>query len=441
MLILKENKKIKSILRRIFSFFISGCTIENPNFLHPMTGKKIHAFSDAPHLLKLIRNWLLDTGFALDGENVVTRESLDVMFSRMPSELNSLFKLSAAEHLECTSTERQNVSKASELLSHTVAEGLRKYIDTPDAHQLADFIDLVNNWFDLMNSRQPGASIKQPYRNLASQNEVLDKMYTTIEKMRCIGDYQNKDMILPFQNGILRSINSLKNLFNDLQEEFQIQYLLTYKLNQDALESFFSQIRGLGNTYDHPSPMSALYRVRLIILGKVPIQPKTNTNINQDQTIKNNDDYIVGQIFRGSDVSIPNLSENGTIVAESDSSLSSLVSGEVDHSYDVRMENDGLEYVAGWIAKKYSDQCQEQLGTYSYKLTDAEYTDPDGSWVHQKSQGGLTVPTKSHLTNCSKLDKFFNVYHGFEFRSKLKIMKSLTDKIKKKYRTKKLTTS
>jgi hypothetical protein len=44
--------------------------------------------------------------------------------------------------------------RASELLSHKVAEALRKYIDTPDAHRLAGFIELVNNWFDLMNSRQ-----------------------------------------------------------------------------------------------------------------------------------------------------------------------------------------------------------------------------------------------------------------------------------------------
>ena len=32
---------------------------------HPMTGKEIFMFADAPHLLKLFRNWLLDTGFQL----------------------------------------------------------------------------------------------------------------------------------------------------------------------------------------------------------------------------------------------------------------------------------------------------------------------------------------------------------------------------------------
>lgn len=31
-------------------------------FVHPISGKSIYVIPDGPHLLKLIRNWLLDTG-------------------------------------------------------------------------------------------------------------------------------------------------------------------------------------------------------------------------------------------------------------------------------------------------------------------------------------------------------------------------------------------
>lgn len=34
--------------------------IENPNFIHPKTLKKVHVFADVPHLLKLIRNHFLN---------------------------------------------------------------------------------------------------------------------------------------------------------------------------------------------------------------------------------------------------------------------------------------------------------------------------------------------------------------------------------------------
>lgn len=40
----------------------------------------------------------------------------------------------------------------SELLSHTVAEALKKRFPCDEeAKKLAKFIELVNNWFDIMN--------------------------------------------------------------------------------------------------------------------------------------------------------------------------------------------------------------------------------------------------------------------------------------------------
>lgn len=39
-----------------------GITIENTHFAHPITGDNVYVFADVPHLLKLIRNWFIDTG-------------------------------------------------------------------------------------------------------------------------------------------------------------------------------------------------------------------------------------------------------------------------------------------------------------------------------------------------------------------------------------------
>lgn len=35
---------------------------EKPFFANPVTSKNVYVFPDVPHLLKLLRNWLLDTG-------------------------------------------------------------------------------------------------------------------------------------------------------------------------------------------------------------------------------------------------------------------------------------------------------------------------------------------------------------------------------------------
>lgn len=46
----------------------SGVNIDEKRtfLLHPATGRKIYLFADAPHTLKLTRNWLLDTGFRFE---------------------------------------------------------------------------------------------------------------------------------------------------------------------------------------------------------------------------------------------------------------------------------------------------------------------------------------------------------------------------------------
>lgn len=90
-------------------------------------------------------------------------------------------------------------------------------------------------------------------------------MTETISTMRAEG----KNSLQVFQKGILMSIKSLKLLYNDMKDKYNIQYILTHKLNQDSLENFFFQIRSRGPN-EHPSALEAIKRMRMIILGKNP---------------------------------------------------------------------------------------------------------------------------------------------------------------------------
>lgn len=154
---------------------------------------------------------------------------------------------------------------ATQLLSHNVASALKYYkckgkYEEEYLH-LANFVELINNWFDVMNSYIPNASIpwKSGYgrTNLKElQDEALQKCYDVVSTMKCCG----KPTMLKFQKGLLISIKSLQNLFQDLKEVYDISYLLTHKLNQDALENIFSQLRTRGGLNDHPSPLDVLNR-------------------------------------------------------------------------------------------------------------------------------------------------------------------------------------
>lgn len=47
-----------------------GVTYENSFIKHPISGTNIYFFADAPHLLKLTRNWFLDSGFTLNNKSI-----------------------------------------------------------------------------------------------------------------------------------------------------------------------------------------------------------------------------------------------------------------------------------------------------------------------------------------------------------------------------------
>jgi hypothetical protein len=163
--------------------------------------------------------------------------------------------------------------------------------------------------------------------DLKVQLEILDVMYTVIHDMRCFHvPNKNKNCDEPtassgvsasainissasqhplrkirksriqFQNGILISINSIKGLYKDMKEKYNLSFILTHRLNQDLLENYFSQIRLKGGANDHPTPLNCLQRMRLIILGRsfITLKREINTKVDDD------DVWIVASVLQQS---------------------------------------------------------------------------------------------------------------------------------------------
>lgn len=211
----------------------------------------------------------------MEDGTIVNKEPFKALTAITGTEVNSCHKITD-DYINCMSTQRQNVTLAAQLLSHTVGTALVHYQPGSDkqlAINTGKFIQKVSAWFDVINSYTPSASLqsKKLYgMDLEYQLLTLETVYNLVSTMRCIG----KKNLQVFQIGILMSITSLKLLFDDIKLKFSIQYILTHRLNQDCLENFFSQIRTRGGLHDHSSPLNALYRIRMIVLGK-------NSNIVQ----------------------------------------------------------------------------------------------------------------------------------------------------------------
>jgi len=149
-------------------------------------------------------------------------------------------------------------------------------------------------------------------------------------------------------------INGTKPLLKVLQKN-GLKYLLTSKINHDALENLFSQLRSRGGLNDHPSPLNALFRIRLIILGKNPCIVSNYSNTAD----KNVEEFMIAKALQKIDVKINNVKENSEDAESLTDTTSENESSNDGDENQHDLELDATEYLAGWVAKKYKLQFPE----------------------------------------------------------------------------------
>lgn len=286
-------------------------TYENPTFCIP-NGRRIVYIPDSHHLLKLARNWLLDTGFCLNGSEI-NKKPLEALVTKISSQVSPSHKLKR-EHLTCKGPLRENIELAKQLLSHSTATALQHYRPIEDFELLngtVQFVDLITNWFDLVNvsnTNDKSTPFKSPYgKFLYEQDKLLNEMYNTIILMRCKGT----GSLQIFQKGFLMHINGTKQLLRILQEN-GLNNLLTSKINKDALTNLFHQIYSGG---DHPSPLKAVSRLRMIMSAISSKESSTNDNYHEE--------FIVAQALKLTSIRLDDEDDEEEDSEESDTDTTS----------------------------------------------------------------------------------------------------------------------
>lgn len=266
-------------------------------------------------------------------------------------------------HLSCRGPERQNVRLAANLISRTVGTALVHYKPGDDEKLAVDtgnFILLMNEWFHMMNVYTTKYSMvpsQTAYgmKHLDAQNELLTNVRNVILGMRCYG----KESLQIFQKGIIMGITALPMLLESVRK-YGVTYLLTSKLGQDIVESSFSQIRTRGGLNDHPSPLDALYRLRVIILGKNPGITQRNTNVQGSNALEE-EDVLFSSAMKHASIDLFGELAEEEIVDDPDPQPATQ-NEEVDSSsqetqqniHQTEIEDDGLNYLGGWLAFKFA---------------------------------------------------------------------------------------
>ncbi len=411
-----------------------GVTTEQPFFANPDPSRTsvIVWFFDVPHILKLLRNHLLDQGFTLGSGTHIGKCHFVDLIQQVDTEVTTNFRLTW-KHVNVKDQEKQRVYLAAQLLSRRTALAFRQlFPNDPVKQELADFIEVIDQYFDTMNSRQK-ISMKDVacgFRiHLAKQTEALSKIKDAISMVK-VGKHQEH---LPWQSGLLTGVNAIPVLYDYLKSSFDVTYIKTARLNQDGLENTFSRIRAAGGNSKNPGAVEFQQRFRLHILGgcaKMALQ-HTSVECGQDED---------GILTSG-------VSEDFLESAESDSHLVDCVDDILDHFKECEdaiiledaepeieknwSEVEGLTYYTGYLA--FASK-QEEL----FRNKDDVNKDPElyvaSDWIDglYASGRGLAYPAKSLVQDVQKMQECFEAYQipGNGLRRNPGYLKGLESKLK-----------
>lgn len=384
---------------------VTNGEIGNNYFPHPCEDRKIFVFGDFPHLIKLLRNHLLDNGIKLPDGTVLDKSLLEKLLKVQDSEFRLTHKLSH-KHVYLKGKQRQNVACAFQVFSQKTATAIRFL--TYGHIVEANFIELVNDCADLMNTRI-SAPVENDYKcpygmRKERQDELLDCVSRWFTNLR-VGDRRS---YAPFQKAWIMNIRSLRELYDDMHNKYNINHILTARLNQDYLENLFSQIRGINGFKNNPDAVEFMYRMKSIICNSNLNSPNTSS-VQQDAE---ESAMLSSKVLRTLMTSAPNTTPSSIQMNETqlnqldefDWDIELIEPRAEDMTMSQRAEAGGLEYCAGFLAQKFRND-YPQLSTRGIGESRSPF------WVDFLTQGGLAEPSGFWYSAVKKFEEVFLILH------------------------------
>lgn len=264
-----------------------GCNIDEPkslktNFKHPAADYNVVVFLDGCHMVKLMRNVLEAKKIIFNKEKQPIRWKLitDLHDLQEKNELHLANKLTH-KHIEFKNN-IMNVKLATQLLSLSVAKAIEfcdnhlKLSEFKHSSATTEFITILNNIFDILNSRNlKHHGFKKPmnptncdeiiaYLKLAK--DYLISLSIDVKRKRTIKKKNETRIVYTNENiplwksqsntgviGLLVCMESLQYLYENLVQTNELSFLTAYKFCQDHVELFFGNIRSQGGFNNNPN--------------------------------------------------------------------------------------------------------------------------------------------------------------------------------------------
>lgn len=386
-----------------------GVSVDTPYFCLPESNEKIYFMYDVPHLLKSIRNNLKKHDIFFNGGIAKWVHLVQLYDAEQSMQVKSVPKLTR-RHVQLPAFSSMRVNLAAQVFSHSVASSLSLYVNlgsnkiSSNATQTAQFLSAMDRIFDIFNSSSMCSTkiFKRPVAESTKHWDELNRAELFLKSMRVDGLKTAPPCIL----GWILNINSLKLLWDDLHKNYNFSFLMTRRLNQDALENFFSVIRSKGGHGQNPDPRQFLsaYKSSLITLfmksggagncendaASLLLNHQSFTDHLNNNTPLSNEDNAAG---------------NETTTPDQSTPLPT-VSSDIELNL-IDIEENVVCYIAGYVCKRII-HCKNLVVNYEPKLdSHRKFLTYLKNYANESDFGGLCVPSDSVITSILQVEHIF----------------------------------
>jgi len=257
--------------------------INNP---YSSDSREIFFVSDPPHLLKTVRNCFANS-FAHSKSRTLWFDN-DISWLHVTKLYEQHCELSefricpklTRKHINLTSFSKMRVSLAAQVLSQTVANGLRS-VYGQSVKSTIEFIEIINKWFDIVNVKHLFEGRNTRNLNLAPFTNVDDERLHWLEsdflsyfdkwkvavnnRSGKFTSQQKERMQLSSQTilGLKITSKSIAGIVKTLLKA-GASFVLTNHINQDPLEQLFGHCRHKAGSNDNPNVQQACHLINNI---------------------------------------------------------------------------------------------------------------------------------------------------------------------------------
>jgi len=396
---------------------------------------KVYCIYDVPHIIKNIRNNLMTHDLVVD-DNVVSFKYLRHMFDEEQQSTLRLAPKLTKLHFDIRLFRKMNVRLAAQVLSRSSAVAIRTYVHfgrlEPSALPTADFVENINQLFDVLNSMCVSAKNKwkKPLSSTSvDQFKYLDECVAWIGRWRFVHPVTGASKAsLPCQTGLQQTILGVRSAAAELLQNHSFKYVLTSRFNQDAIENFFGTVRSKGINNDTRTTVEYQSAVKHIAVNWIMEQPEQGANCLPDDDAVFN---VIDELGRGHAAALETAAGNCTVSVSDEQRLltaAAVNAVSCETSADLTVVTDWpdifdltdvdaniVAYICGYLCMKVnriSDcaDCSSSFLSYrdSHTIASAEIQKHE-IFIHFKNfdwaKHGLQKPSYAMFCLCSSVEK------------------------------------